>query len=344
MESNFNMDNVNEIDMECKYCDDDDFGSEIIDFKSQRNTDFEDESEERPLVTKTGIMLDFRDDDETPLRTISADFNPQTNSIETHKNFSTQNNFEEGNYNEIDMECKYGEDDDMEIAPRFLEDDDEVKEFVDEEFIDERKKKSTTTQGAVEANYLDKLAKQHAATNKKGAYNTHFHFAGDPQKEIDMFNHDMKPVGPIPGTGASANITGVASAAAATGAASAGGAAGGDGGGCCESLEQGEFTDLQDIFDIAGFDVERKGNTFIAHDICSPDAEAIKANSMKDLLTKLQPYIDDCYIVPLQIMTNQKFSKPSEWVKWYSKENKQRFPKCKNDIESCAILSKYLGD
>ena len=64
--------NVNQIDMDCRFVDDDDsFGI------SSNNTGADD----REVQSKTGIIINFDDDDDVPVRQIKADTRVDNNFI-----------------------------------------------------------------------------------------------------------------------------------------------------------------------------------------------------------------------------------------------------------------------
>ena len=60
-----------------------------------------------------------------------------------------------------------------------------------QEYRKKRLRSSNTDINTLDSSYLDRIAKKHKASNKKGSYNTHFHIAGDPEKEAKIFNHMM---------------------------------------------------------------------------------------------------------------------------------------------------------
>lgn len=344
------LENINQIDMECTCCDDDESFCEI------NNNDQADDCTDRSYQRTTNIILNFNDDDDestSKTRTICADIN--NDKITINKNFNSAFDDAE-DINSIDMETDYFDDDDPDFysavrktnTVKSMFDDDDEDYFEDKQLIDdsliESKKAST---GDVEADYWKKLAKKHADSNKKGAYNTHFHFAGNPKLEMELFNHDMQPntevktigLGDI-GMDLSGNLTGSEGGEISgniTGIAAGGEASGSVG----ESLTE-ELCELTPIFNILGFTINKQdNNTFKAIDDCNIEAD-IEADNMKDLISKLSPYIDDCFIYPLQIQTGEKFKTCNDWANWYTCDKEKEFPKCKNDINCCKILATYL--
>lgn len=366
------LNNVNQIDMECSIVDDDDTFvlSPNTSTKNKRIDnhvpDYESEDEERDLQSITGIILNFNDTDEDDLKVIKANTNINSPEITVEKNFTSDtddSNFI-NNESTIDMETDYYDDTD---DPDYFEashkprvelqsenhingsnlktnrqksilDFDENPEYfhnelVSEEMIEEKKK---ITQGEVEADYWKKLQKKHAASNKKGAYNTHFHLAGNAKLEQELFNHDMN-TGPIPSP--AGGLVGNSDAG------NAGEAAGGEGG-CCEGLETNNYSELlNDIFNIIGFEVlENSDNSLVAIDSLG-QVDDIKAKNLDELIILLNPYIEDCFIYPLQIATNQKFNTCKEWVDWYnSDDNANKFKKCSSDIKYCDVLANHLSE
>lgn len=296
---------VNQVDMECDIpLDDDDLGG----FGNDKG-----ESESRPVEKKTGIILNFGDDD------TEISFKPQELEV-VDKPIVKQMDFDEnefrpqpvseedyfnGNfkgYNAIDMECSIGEDDDFDVKPAStkvdtLQDEDD-KELVNEEIVKESVKKAAEqiSQGKVEDDYYDKLKKKHAKTNVKGAYNTHFHFAADPEQEMQDFNHDMTPQGSIP------NATTVATAD------------GGEGMVMGEANETKNYRKLfEELLFITGFELvpDDSGKCRIKDKFSSqPEQVCSTINDVEDFL---RPYVEDCFIIPLQIETGEKFTNCKDW-------------------------------
>ena len=334
------LENINTIDMECSVADEDDSFGGI-------NAEF---SDDRDIQRKTGIILDFSDDDHKPIRTISADMTPQGTLVVNDNGLNTDAFHD---YNAIDMETNYA-DDDTDTNSSFellktanatdkiffsdedesLDDDLDKKELVDSDILDEgKKKRKSITTGEVEADYWEKITKQHKASNTKGAMYSGFRFVGNPEKEMDFFNASM---------GNGSNNT---SDLAAVGTDTAGGsstASSAGGGSFGESLSE-SLDKLEPIFDIIGFEVfpNHENSSITVVDTCNMEPDFIGKN-LSEILSKLYPYIEDCFIYPLQIKTNQKITTCKDWVDWYSEENKRQFPNCADDINYCALLSKYM--
>jgi hypothetical protein len=246
------------------------------------------------------------------------------------------------------MDTKYSEDDDeisvetnkkQKSNPIFFDTDDEDKELICSELIDEGKKKKTF--GEVEDDYWKTLTKKHASSNKKGAYNTSFHFAGNPEKERQIFNRMM-------GTDTEAVSSAIGSdslmsSSATSGSVASAAASGGEG--CCESVETSNYgKQLLELFDIIGFEIfKNSDDSYIAIDKCDM-LPSITVKSLSDLVETLKPYIDDCLIYPLQVATNQKINTYKEWADWYNSDMQKAFPKCESDIKYCDLLANHLDE
>ena len=345
--------NLESIDMECDFCDDDDFGGKVVEFK--------------PTATPQNM------------RTISADFNNGNLEITKTYGNSDMDNIDTGaNLRSIDMECNCCDDDDdfgsfkTEIStsksptssteftakgnfstnsPKYYgykadfsdaEDDYtisdksdsydsyELQEKEDEpELVITERKGDYIDQGTIENNYLDKLTKKHKKSNVKGSYNSYFHLAGNPEKEMHMFNHDM-----------GSDLTSVSSAGNITGTASTGS----EGASCGESLNSTSRKNLfENLLVLIGFDIIPQEDKYIVKDKYDLTPE-IECNSKEEAMEELQPYIDDMIITPLQATTGKDFKKPEEWVNWYTDENKELFPQCNQDIDYCKCLCKECND
>ena len=338
------LNNVNQIDMSCQVADDDDL---VI-------TDMRDD--DREVQSKTGIIINFDDeDDELPIKKITADTSITSRDIDIKSDFF-HSDFED--YNMIDMETDYSEDDD---EPRintstspirknplfFSSDEDELSGLVSSDMLDESKK--ATSFGDVEDDYWEKLTKKHKQTNKKGAYNTSFHFAGNPKKEQDMFNHMMRTETEnvkVSDILPSNSLLSVASSSEEAGNAGfdADGVSG-TGEGCCESLSDINYGEkLLELFDIAGFEVfKNSDNSIVALDKCDI-LPTITVTDVYELVKTLQPYLEDCLIYPLQTATNMHLDNYKDWVSWYTAERKSQFPKCANDIGYCDLLANHLHE
>lgn len=301
---------------------------------------------------------------EAPMKTISADFDDYDN-LQIRKNYISQDQDYSG-YNEIDMECSIGEDDEDDYSNLIGSDDynqtkennlevkhynyiadfgdddedfiikngevimkdsvkkndninyeDEIEpEFVSEDLLDEKRKKKVITQGQVEDDYWDRLTKKHKQTNVKGAHNTHFHLTGDPETNMKDFNHMM---------GSDISVSGG------------------------EEMSMGESVNpnykklFENLLVITGFKAVKDGDKIILTDLCDMIPE-MTCNDESDVVNQLKPYIKDNFITPLQYQTGQNFKEPKEWCDWYTKENEEKFPKCKSDIRYCDLIANHLKD
>ena len=365
---------TNEIDMEIDPSlldDDDSFGSMPIKnskpntFGGQKIDVDEFGGEDRPIKKVTGITIDLGDDDNVPnfkprkplmddeiptLISQSINCNSEQDIMDAMNDMNTPRgrmmNDLDGfsGINEIDMECSIGEDDDDFIPtpkrkPIFDEDE---PELVSEEIIQE-KRPARVSQGKVEDDYWERLAKKHKATNVKGAHNMHVRYGGNPELEKELFNHDMTPQGKIPTVtdGVPAGV--VAHDAAYTADISSGEMSGGEGMACGESKKKDNNRQLfENLLIITGFKLDPKDNGFIIKDNCGVNDD-VECCDEKDCINKLRPYIDDAFIVPLQVQTGQKFNEPQEWVNWYTPEIEKQYPKYKSDIDYCKMLLNYLN-
>ena len=334
---------TNEIDMEIDPSlldDDDSFGSMPIKnskpntFGGQKIDVDEFCGEERPVKKFTGITIDLGDDDNVPnfkprkpvmddeIATINSTpirCNSEQDIMDAMNDMNTprgrmMNDLDGFNgINEIDMECSVGEDDD-DFAPAkpFYGELEEVDpELVSEEMLQE-KKPVKISQGKVEDDYWDKLSKKHKATNVKGAHNMHVRYGGNPELEKELFNHDMTPQGKIPTVtdGVPAGV--VSHTAAYTSDISSGEMSSGEGMACGESKKKDNNRQLfENLLIITGFQLDPKDNGFIIKDNCGVNDD-VECCDEKDCINKLRPYIDDAFIVPLQVQTGQKFNEPQQ--------------------------------
>lgn len=336
------LNNVNHIDMECHVVDDDDLI--VTDVAS---------TDDREVQSKTGIIITFDDDDDVPVKKIIADTSSQNTEINVKSDFDNFSEETFQDYNSIDMETKYSEDDEEELStvnsantknPIFF-DSDEPNGLVSSEILGEGKR--TTSFGEVEDDYWEKLSKKHKNTNKKGAYNTSFHFAGNPKKEQDMFNHMMGTADSTVDVADLISSDSLLSTAGTTvtGAATAVSSGEGGGEGCCESIAATDYgKKLNQLFDVIGFEVfKNSDNSYVAIDKCDILPE-LSVQTLVELVSALKPYIDDCLIYPLQISTNNNFSNYKEWADWYDADMQKAFPKCAGDIEYCDLLANHLHE
>lgn len=279
------LENINQIDMECNETDDDDFGGSI--------------------------------------NTISA--NSTKNGIKIDRNFGNAIESDYSHINEIDMECEPDEDEGFGSTYIFDEtkethdgpcktgiildfgDDEDIidepeeqtEEVTNHELVAESKKRQDDliSQGEIESDYLKKLQKKHAATNKQGAYTTHFHFAGNPELEKDMFNHDM---GSDFNATPSAEITTGQATGEAAPAASAS---------CSESINNIKSNNLLNFL---GYIVENKDGAYKITD--RTNNESYLADTLDDVKDCLYEAFDACVIIPLEIKTGKHFNDAADWL------------------------------
>lgn len=358
---------VNEIDMECNVDDEDDgFGGFVTtepkkELKSQRSQiDFSSDSniqngltpvgsanDGREISSKTGIILDFGETeyDINPLdvEIVSKPITAQLFDDGVHVDQPIHPETDFSGYNQVDMECSIGEDDDFGQPSKpvkhsgdfldFSDEDDEIeKELVNEEIVEESKKKAADQldQGKVEADYYEKLKKKHLASNKKGAYNIHFHFAGNPKVEMDDFNHDNTPQGPIPNA-----IT-----APSVGAGDSNMTVAAQGMGMAEGYKKL----FEELLLITGFELNDCGEGKCSFKDKYSNAPEKVCTTINDVEEFLAPYITDCFIIPLQVETGEKFKTCKDWASWYTPEVESKFPQCKQDINYCDLCANHLAD
>lgn len=250
----------------------------------------------------------------------------------TNINTNTNVNEDYSKYNEIDMECNLSED--FEDDNFILTEDTNINKnetnnnwgiFVDfsddeEEVILEKK----DIEGSVDKDYLKKLSKQHKATNVKGARGSFETFpAGDPIKNMQMFNHMMNSDIVDVETSGSGDICGTS---------------------CSEELVSKEVNNYNKLFKnllvILGFDIIKKDNDYLIKDIYNYLDQKVCKNK-DEILVYLKPYCEDNFIYPLQLETKQNFNNFNEWVDWY-KDNETKFPKLKNDISYCDLIANHF--
>lgn len=335
--------NVNEIDMECNVDEDDDgFGS----FQPNVSVDTisKIDSDDREIKKHTGVLLNFSDDDieeeDSPVKTITVS---DLEDIAKQKAEYAMQTGDFSGINEIDMECEIGEDDEDYYEPETIKksvldfgDDDEDAfegELISEEIIKESKKKADAqiNQGVVEDDYYDKLKKKHASTNVKGAYNLHFHLAGNPEEEVKLFNHDNTPIGPIPNAvTANAGDSQIGIEAPM---------------GIGEAKENTPYRKLfEDILTITGFTLEpQQDKTIILKDKFDDNNSCVCRN-VEDINNFLAPYVQDCFVTPLQVETGENFTNCADWVNWYHDDICKQYPQCEHDIKYCDVYANHLNE
>lgn len=312
------------------------------------------------------LECDIAEDDcenfKKPIRTISADIDDFNNiNFEKHNFNNNLNNIDQEdystkNYNTIDMECSTYDDTepDFNIKSKsdinlnfgknnnlsfdinnlnneildFSDDEDLTeKELVIEDVIDEKKKKKVTSSD-VEDDYWTKLKSKTNKLNKKsnGIYT---HFCGNPELEKDLFNQAMGDN--------SINVSSEVSNVDSSVGISSGFTS------CSESLNKNNYTNLfENLLYITGFNVvKNKDNSYTLTDLLS-NKEYTCCNK-EDVFNNLKPYIDDCFIYPLQIKTNQNFNNCKDWCDWYA-NNKNDYPECNDDISYCDLIANHIID
>lgn len=183
------------------------------------------------------------------------------------------------------------------------------------ELVIEEKMGDNIDQGTIERNYLAKLQKKHKESNVKGSYNSYFHLCGDPEKEVQMFNHDM-------GSDVTSNSEVASSESSSTS--------------FCESSPNSNDTLLEELIALIGFNITPNADKFTVKDKYGLNSD-VECSNKNEVYMQLNPYIKDMIITPLQSITGEKFEDPEEWVQWY-KENGKDFPQCEKDIDYCKCL------
>lgn len=318
-EQDFN--NINEIDLECNVADDDDFIVKDVDINTSIGDD-------REIKSKTGIIINLSDDD-----VIEKD--------ESVKDFEIQNFNDENNVNfDIDLETDYPDD---------TEDIFNEKELVDETLIPilkSHKKHNNTNTPKINHDYWNNIAKKHKSSNKKGSYNTNFHFAGNPEEDAEFFNHIMgTDTGSTNNTSSNSvdaiDVSNISSDASL---------------GFCESIDiiqddtksEKIFSDKFDKFlYVLGFEaLKNSDNSFTVLDLANPDND-FECQNISDMIKSLEPYIYDCIIIPLQIKTNQSLSNCKEWDNWYKNLDQASVDKyidCQDELQFCDLITNHLDE
>ena len=361
-EKELDLSKVNEIDMECSVDDDEDgFGGFVeAEPKAEVKIDFaEPETKEGPAPVgsanddreisskHTGIILDFGEDDveinPTDIEIVEKPITAQMTDQGVDVDMPIHPETEFKGFNSIDMECSIGEDDDFAPGENekfsfnkldFGDDEEFTNELVNEEIVKESKKRADDQldQGKVEDDYYDKLKKKHLASNKKGAYNVHFHFAGNPKLEMDDFNHDNTPTAPIP------NAITAPSVGASVGDSNMTVAAQGMG------IAEGYRKLFEDLLLVTGFelgDCEKGKCCFKDKYSKSPDRVCSTIDEVVEFLT---PYVEDCFIIPLQVETGKDFKTCKEWCDWYTPEVQKANPYLAKDIQYCDLCANHLPE
>ena len=58
----------------------------------------------------------------------------------------------------------------------------------------------------------------------------------------------------------------------------------------------------------------------------------------------LNPYVQDCFIIPLQVETGNNFKTCKEWSDWYTPEMEKKYPQCKQDVKYCDLYANHLPE
>lgn len=315
--------NINEIDLEVSPAALDDDDTFVLNDTEDEISDSISDSD-RNYIKNTGIMIDLSDDEDlvskSSTRTIMA--NLDDSGINVSKNFKSVSDIDTlTGYNEIDMETDYADDDDY-IENDVLDSNRDTDKVVfDNDDLDE-----AMQGGEVDKNYWKDITKKHRKSIKKGAYNSHFHFSGNPKADREFFNHAMGSNSndfsedAIAADSISGNITGVASGESAS---------------FGESLDK-DKNDFE-LLDYLGYKITESDGKFIATDIIGNNVEVV-GNSVSDILEQLSEVVASCILIPLEAATGNKFKTCKEWVDWYQ-NNSDDYPELADDIKLCSRIS-----
>lgn len=340
--NDIDLETVNQVDLSInpKFLDDDDsFGS--LKISDSQDDNFEDD---RNYQSKTGVIIDLSDDtSKAEIRTITADINPCNSNIEVYKNFDSDN-LESTDYNRIDMETEYFDDEDEDIVA--AKPTKQTKQVSGESIAFENDSEDiheSAINGEVTKDYWRKLAKKHAASNKRGAYNTHFHLSGNPKADREFFNQAM---GGNSGEFSEESIASTSAQGNVTGIAASSGESASFGESLNTSTTDSSYTkELNDLLKILNIEILlNSDNSFTVLDLLDDSVE-YRCSDIAELKFALQPYLEDCFIYPLQIATNEKLSTCEEWCKWYENEvNRKAYPRCADDIKYCDLVANHLQE
>lgn len=288
----------------------------------------------------------FDDEDEELVAKLAQNSKPKlsTKSTSVDNNYSLYNTRDKKFYDIIDGELTLVQDSSM----RYAKKSDAYKALADIiSFYEEQGKDFDTTfisismpgaeqEALSEANKtktsnlkhsLKKMQKDHAKTIKKGAYNMHMHFSGNPEADRDAFNQAM-----------SFNSTSGESAVVS--------------GNMCGSM--GESLDSNTVlnmiprfFTLLGVDVFlNSDNSLTVVDTNSRNQEENICTTMEEFKETIQPFVEDIFIFPLQMLTDQKFNTCKEWCTWYnnlSAEEKEIYKNIETDINYCDLFANHLN-
>ena len=288
----------------------------------------------------------FDDEDEELVAKLKQKSNPKlsTKSTSIDNNYGLYNTRDKKFYDIIDGELILVQDSSM----RYAKKSDAYKALADIiSFYEEQGKDFDTTfisicmpsaeqEALSEANKtktsslkqsLKKMQKEHAKTIKKGAYNMHMHFSGNPEADKDAFNQAM-----------SFNNTSGESAAVS--------------GDMCGSIGENFNSNtvlnmIPRFFTLLGVDVFlNSDNSFTVVDTNSRNQEEIICTTVEEFKETLQPFVEDIFIFPLQMLTDQKFDTCKEWCTWYnnlSAEEKEIYKNIETDINYCDLFVNHLN-
>ena len=232
----------------------------------------------------------------------------------------------------------FGDDEDEEA---FLK-----KELVLENTLEEKKsKKQTITSGEVEDDYWEKITKRHAKTNVKGAAGWHERvFSGNPERERELFNHDMNST-ITSGVADLNSVVGSVETNFDYGTVSAGESTSGEGSvGVGEALDKNYKALFESLLALAGFKIiPDNDNAYKVIDLCD-NRNKFKCKDTDEILNVLNPYLLDCVIYPLQDATGENFETYKEWCDWYKEDICKQYPEQKINIDYCDLLNNHIKE
>lgn len=288
----------------------------------------------------------FDDEDEELVAKLKQKSNPKSlsKSTSTDNNYGLYNTKDKKFYDIIDGELTLVQDSNMRYAKksdayRALADiisfyEEQGKDFdttlisiskpdIEQEALSE----ANSRKNSVLKHSLKKMQKEHAKTIKKGAYNMHMHFSGNPEADKDAFNQAMSFNN---NSGESATVSG----------------------NMCGSIGENFnsnsiLTMIPRFFTLLGVDIFlNSDNSFTIVDTNSRNQEEIICNNVEEVKETLQPFVEDIFIFPLQMLTDQKFNTCKEWYTWYnnlSAKEKDTYRHIETDINYCDLFANHLN-
>lgn len=288
----------------------------------------------------------FDDEDEELVAKLKQKSNPKSlsKSTSTDNNYGLYNTKDKKFYDIIDGELTLVQDSNMRYAKksdayRALADiisfyEEQGKDFdtalisiskqdIEQEALSE----ANSRKNSALKHSLKKKQKEHAKTIKKGAYNMHMHFSGNPEADKDAFNQAM-----------SFNSNSGEAAAAS--------------GNMCGSIGENFNSNtvinmIPRFFTLLGVEVFlNSDNSFTVIDTNSRNQEEIICATVEEVKETLQPFVEDIFIFPLQMLTDQKFNTCKEWCTWYnnlSAEEKDTYKDIETDINYCDLFANHLN-